>query len=743
MFTRTTTTVFALALTYSLTLTGCLRFSDNKKEEPKPTSSKVTLKTMIYETGDPLKPYKVDISVNAPKYNGLVLVKATEQIIIGKPGAESPSPSGLALAPSTQSIAYNQLKTLDQPNFKYTDTNVNPLDIFWYAVIKPDASGTTGQIQEEGTELPEPNRVQLPAAKTDPTVVMTTAVEATGTGLRPYVVKIDITAPISQVSALRLVRASSASALNAGSYNVLANVTSSPFQFTDNTVYPTNSVVYGVINENTAQAYVLPTPASVTLPAMNNTFASLALTQIKPLGQMPSSKLTFDPVAGRVVLKKLVNGLEVASITLASGQTEYTDSSVDFDKNYSYQLIQYDYYDNAAGQSAAMVVNYAWPLIDFTTEFVAELQELSSLHQYRIRAADLSTIKRILQIQLSGDGINYSTVETFTDTSVTRSYSQDFSAPAARYFRIRQIDRNNTVLKTSNIYNVSIPEDKEFTGTTTLAQNFENMGRVKLTNATLYFNQLQFTISGKKLISDNGVIRAYPVGQKATSNTDGRLAGAIELEFKTATGSLTLDARGEAGGDGTVGANGTIGSTGSAGGVGNDANGYCNTYYSGDQGANVTELVFNTAPSIGQQGGQGGTGTQGGQGLPGKKGGDGGLITLTVHDSATGFTPNYLVASVNGGAGGAGGPGGAAGPGGAGGRGGQNCFTHAQQIAKWGCSAGANACYYNNGQTYHTSGSQGASGSIGAQGPTGTSGAAGAPAQRCIQLPGQTSPSCY
>jgi hypothetical protein len=752
MLTKSKTLTWA-TLTASLVFaTGCLRFSEEKKDAATPVElPKIGLKTSIVETTDLLNPYNVAIEVSAKKYDGLVIVKATEQIPISKPmvgqRVSLKSEGGLG-------TVYQSLSSVTKTKFDYVDTNVNPEDVFWYAVIRPDADGNSGIIQEQG-ELPQPTRMAIPAAKADPAVALSSSIVNTGSGTKPYRVKLTVSAPLGANSALKLVRATTLSQLNLANYTNLANITSMPFDYEDGSLYPTDSAVYAVINTGT-QNYNMPSPAAITLPTLNNQFTALALTQVTSVGHQPSVKLTFDPVYGVQNLKRFVNGMEVASTQLANGQTEYLDENVPFDKVLAYRLEQQDYYGNLAGSSANLSVTYAWPVMNFATEFSAKVNPKATIHQYEIRAQDLSTINRLLKYQISVDGTNFNDLMTLNETTMNRAYAADFSAPTVRYFRAMQLDRNNNVLATSPTYTLTIPQDREFSGVTTLTENLSGYGRVKLnTGAVILTGTLGATISGDRLISDAGSIRAFAAGSRAPNDSDGRNAGDINLSFKSATGALTINSQGEYGGNGTTPAQAPRSPSGAAGTDQPDAGWICE--YSSWFGGYWVHSVL-PAPAKGGDGQPGQPGINGQNGFPGKNGGNSGKITIEITSDATGFSPTTFTIAATGGAGG---QGTLKTLGGLGGRAGHGSrfitVTQAWMAAYNNCSSNPN--YQDNGartwshpvsgQTSPFAGTTAPDGNPGADGPPGvvdgTQGQNGMTGQAniaCRKLPSDVVPTC-
>lgn len=736
-------------------LNACkMRFSDPPKEDQAPVVEveKISLHTSVLSTNDPLKPYSIKVNVTAKNYEGLILVKATEQIIIGKP-------SHVRVSSNKQEINYSHLSKINQSNFEYIDTNVNPSDTFWYAVIRPAGDGSTGTIEEQGS-LPQPSRVQVPAPTSDPVVALSATVENSGSGLKPYAVKLSVTAALGPNSALKLVRAHDVLSLNAGTYTNLANITSNPFSYSDSTLYPSDSAVYAVIN-NGVQVYQLPAPANVTLPPLNNNFSALALTQIRPLGQMPSIKLTFDPVYGKQVLKRYINGLEVGSVDLSLNQTEHLETEVDFDRLYAFKIEQFDHHNMPSGSSSTLSVKYDWPIVDFSTEFSAKVNPLEAIHEYEMRIQDLSTINRILQVQVSGNGTDFTTQQTLTDTTSLRSIVQNFSSPQTKYWKVVQLDRNNNTLTTSPTYKLDIPRDLEFSGQNTLAQDYSNIGRIKLNSgATLVYGHLDYSISADTLISDNATIRAYLPGARAALDTSGRKAGNLDLVFKKASGTLTVDSRGEQGGNGSQGTAGTVGSTGSTGSVGSNNQLHC-IDLGGGMGAEPRSKP-GAGGSSGGTGGTGGRGSDGGIGKPGKNGGDSGKITLIVTEEAHSFNPSLITTASAGGTGGSGGSPGSGGPGGPGGAGGRRCWTASQAATAFSslpcsgmlqyyantyfCDSASGGDIFNgsappNGMTY-PNGSQGPQGPSGSTGTPGQNGMPGTANIACSQMPEQTALVC-
>lgn len=189
----------------------------------------------------------------------------------------------------------------------------------------------------------------------------------------------------------------------------------------------------------------------------------------------------------------------------------------------------------------------------------------------------------------------------------------------------------------------------------------------------------------KELVSEDAVIATFSPDTTAEKRKSGRAGGHLELHVGKATGNLTVELRGENGGDGEAGAEPVASMKGAQGAPGMDWIG----------GFGYSSVIY--IPSAGNPGAQG---FQGESGFPG---GNSGSADIQISDDSE---LSLSVARIPG-RGGAGGSGGAGGEGGEGGIGGQrgdlNRFPN------------------------------GAMGPQGSQGPVGTVGATGLAERVCIR----------
>lgn len=174
----------------------------------------------------------------------------------------------------------------------------------------------------------------------------------------------------------------------------------------------------------------------------------------------------------------------------------------------------------------------------------------------------------------------------------------------------------------------------------------------------LSFDELRFTEGGVlytmganvrihvgTLKAEGGKIATFPEGQKAAAGKKGRSGGHVYLGFRNAVGALTIELRGENGGDGLPAKDPDQNIKGSKG-----TNGIAGT------------CGFNPG-MIPTKGGVGGKGLKGYPGNTGLKGGDSGTLELVV-DNSQDFSSRVEKLPGMGGNGGPGGQGGEGGDGG-------------------------------------------------------------------------------
>ena len=189
---------------------------------------------------------------------------------------------------------------------------------------------------------------------------------------------------------------------------------------------------------------------------------------------------------------------------------------------------------------------------------------------------------------------------------------------------------------------------------------FLSLSRLQIgRQARIVTNGYRLVIQAAEVISDDGQIVAFDPPRKAKDGSspsqngeNGASGGNVELHAAVLRGNLTVDLRGQDGGDGAAGAPGVAGSRGLSGSSG-------------------VSGVFG-CQSGGGNGSRGGDGSPGGRGGDGGKGGNAGNLILDIKNmSAAHINPN-LDAGL-GGRPGPGGPGGGPGQGGEGGSGSGFC----------------------------------------------------------------------
>lgn len=286
-------------------------------------------------------------------------------------------------------------------------------------------------------------------------------------------------------------------------------------------------------------------------------------------------------------------------------------------------------------------------------------------------------------------------------------------------YQVQMINGPKTGL--SDWAEILVPRDKVFQKKEEIISGKINeYDRIFLKNKPrLYWLGEKLEITTRTIISDGGVLEAFPLDQKqAPLGVPGMNAGELKIKAQTLVGDLFVRADGQRGGQGETGAKG---STGGKGGVGPDTFLYWGKPAQMPPGAHLYRGYYFICDPPRAPGMTGERGGQGDSGNPGKRGGNSAKVDIQIAQMEEGevyFTNRP----------GQGGPGGFGGDGGEGGEGGPpgqiDWLSHASKMPE-----GADLNLFHQCQPR-----QGDTGPLGPFGAEGAEGEEGYQALFCLKL---------
>jgi hypothetical protein len=205
---------------------------------------------------------------------------------------------------------------------------------------------------------------------------------------------------------------------------------------------------------------------------------------------------------------------------------------------------------------------------EITSVLAAEIVAMPEPDRYQVRLSWKKTMGASLKGWLiqrtetaNGDGRTVkrdANDESHADTTV--------EAGKRYHYALSRIEEKTTFLEASA--DVEIPKDLEVQSIVEMEGSIR-AGRVFLRQGSRILTRgKDLIIDAMEVLSDNGTIETFPVGQRASVGAAGRSGGRLIIRARRGTGVLQIFARGEAGGSGGTGAWGRDGKRGQNGEVG-------------------------------------------------------------------------------------------------------------------------------------------------------------------------------